>query len=326
MTAHAAQPAPLLKISTRDILGNQRLSAVRDYMAEMIRAEVSPLDPDMPIQYAAGLRMVTGAAWGSAFCTAAAATCTAQMIKDGTDDLMLVMPDARMTIQTSTADDLHVQPGDAILFSQAREMRRVLEEPGRACVLRVPHRAIAQMVPQLGSAPIMAIRQGTPMLSLLRGYGRLLETDPLAGEAVQQMAARHLQEMMALVIGASTDFREQAELGTLATARLRMVRTEIASHLGNTNLNLEWIAARQNVTPRHLQRLFAREGTSFSDVLRQARVARARAMLEDPRNSGRSILSIALECGFPEASALNRAFRREYGLPPGEIRWGATRK
>jgi len=326
MTAQAAQPAPVIKISTEDLPDDHRVSAMRDYLNETMQMEVSPLDADRPIQYAAALRLAPGAGWGTAFSSAVASTRTTRLVKDGSDDLILAMPDAPMTIEVPGREGMHVQPGDAILLSQAREMRVVLQETSRTWALRVPHRAIAQMVPRLGSAPVMAIRQGTPMLSLLRSYGGLLETDPLAGEPAQQLAARHLQEMMALVIGASADFREQAELGTVAAARLQTVRAEIAGHLGNTNLNLEWIAARQNVTPRHLQRLFAREGTSFSDVLRQARVARARAMLEDPRNSGRSILSIALECGFPEASALNRAFRREYGLAPGEVRWGAQGK
>lgn len=135
------------------------------------------------------------------------------------------------------------------------------------------------------------------------------------------MAARHLQDLIALVVGASVDLKEQADDNGVAAARRLAVRAEIAKNLGNTNLGIKGIAAQQQVSPRHLQRLFAQEGTSFSDVLRQARVARARALLENPSNRNRTILSIALECGFPEASALNRAFRQEFGLTPSDVRW-----
>jgi len=298
---------------------------MRDYLYETSRYEVSILDRDSPLRYQASFRVIPGASWGSVHSTLIASTRTAELVKDGHDDL-LVIPFARISVGTPNEEELPIEPGHAVLFSQAREMRLTLKETGGIWALRVPHRAIAGTVSRLGSAPIMAIREGTPMLSLLSGYGRLLEADPVAGDATQQMVSRQLQEMMALMVGASADFREEAEFTTLAAARLRTAKAEIAAHLGNTNLNLEWIAARQKVTPQHLQRLFAREGTSFSDVLRRARASRARVMLEDPRNAGRSILSIALECGFPEASALNRAFRGEYDLTPSEVRWGGKGK
>lgn len=320
MEVQAAQPAPVLKLSTQGLPSHRRLSAMRDYLYETSRYEVRLLDSDMALRYEAEFRVVQDTSWGSVQSTVIASTRTVQLLKDGQDDLLLVVPSARMAVETRMEGELPIEPGHAVLFSQAREMRLILKETGGMWALRVPHRAIARTVPRLGTAPIMAIRQGAPMLSLLRGYGRLLEADPVAGEAVQRLVAQQLQDMMALVVGASDDFRRESELTTLAAARLRTAKSEIAAHLGNLNLSLEWIAARLQVSPRHLQRLFERDGTSFSDVLRQARVARARAMLQNPSNSSLSILSIALECGFPEASSLNRAFRREYGLTPSDVR------
>ena len=95
----------------------------------------------------------------------------------------------------------------------------------------------------------------------------------------------------------------------------------LANHLGDRMVSLEWLAAQLKLTPRHLQRVFSANGTSFSDELRQARLRRARAMLEDPRHGNRTISAIALECGFPEATVLNRLFRQEYGMTPSEVRF-----
>ncbi len=321
METNSSQPAPSLSFSAVGAPDRKRLSALRDYLSDMMRTEVEALTPDAPFEYAAGLRVVPGASWGAAISSPVATTRTASLIKDGRDDLMLVMPQSRMTIIAPGKDDLVIQPGDAVLLSKAREMRVVLHERSACWALSVAHRDIARLAPQLGAAPILAIRNDVSMLSLLARYGSLLENDPLVGSAVQAMAARHLQDMLALAVGASADFQEQAAQTTIASVRLKALETDVLAHLGDTNLSLEWIAARQNVSPRHLQRLLARNGMSFSDLVRRARVSRARAMLESPHNAGRSILSIALECGFPEASALNRAFRQEYGLTPGEVRW-----
>lgn len=320
MVAQAAQPAPVLRLSTQDLPCRNRLSAMRDYLYETSQYEVDLLEPDASLRYEASFRVVPGASWGSVQSTLIASTRTTQLVKDGQDDLLLVVPFAPVSVETPTGGELAIAPGQAVLFSQAREMRLVLKQAGGIWALRVPHRAIARSVPRLGAAPIMAIRQDTPMLSLLKSYGQALETDPVRGAAAQQMVARQLQEMMALIVGASEDFREEAELTTVAAARLQTAKSTIDANLGNFRLNLEWLAAEQNISPRHLQRLFEREGTSFSDVLRRARAARARAMLQNQSNAHRSILSIALECGFAEPTSLNRVFRREFGLTPSEVR------
>lgn len=319
MQTPSSEPAPARRISTADLPHGDRAGAVRDYLTELMRVEVVPLDPEAPIDYSADLRLTAGASWGGGWSSALASTRTAAFAKEG-DDVMLTLPGVPMVIQAPGEDDLEIAPGEAVVFSAARPMRIVHRRTGPTWGLRVPHADIARLVPGLGSAPILALRGETPMLPLLARYGRLLEAEPLAGQAAQQMAARHLQDLVSMTIGASRDFREQTQATSLTAVRLRNLRADIADHLSRPNLNLTWIAARQGVSVRHLQRLLARNGLSFSDMLRRARVERARALLEDPRNARRTILSVALETGFAEASALNRAFRQEYGLRPSDLR------
>lgn len=314
------EAAPALSISI-DVPGSGRgLSEMRDFLGEMMRVELTTLEPETPLIYRGNLRIVPGASFGTAYASGIASARTTELLKDGADELMLVMPDVGMTIQTPGRDDIVIEGGEAVLLSQARAMRIVHHEAGGAWAMRVGHRDMAALVPGLASAPAMALRRDTPMLSLLGHYGRMLEAEPLAGEAAQQMAGRQLLDMMSLVVGASRDYREHVERSSLAAVRLASVQADIAANLGDTNLRLEAVALRHGITPRHLQRLLAAEGQTFTDALRQARAGRARAMLEDARNAGRTVLSIALECGFSEASALNRAFRQIYGLAPGDVR------
>lgn len=315
------EAAPRISFSIEDIPDNQRRGAVRDYLSEMMHVEIDPIDPDIPMQYTAELRMLPGVSFGGAFASGVVTHRTKQLIKDGQDDLMLVMPETRMTILMPNRDDVVIDPGDAVLVSQAREMRLIHHHAAASWAVRVPHRDMASMLLGLSAAPVLSLRQGTPMLAYLANYRRLvLDTEPLGNIEEQKIVARHLQEILAGAIRFTDDFIRETEENSMAAVRLRLVKAAIEANLGEPGLNLERMAAQHSISPRQLRRYFATEGTSFSDYLRHARLARVRRLLTDPRSSHRTIASIALECGFPEASTMNRAFREEYGLTPSELR------
>lgn len=322
MSATLQEPsadAPMLRLSTAELAASAHLPSLRDYLVELMRVEVASLAPDGAIDYQGTLRVLPGASWGQARASALATTRSAALLQDGKSDLMLVMPGTPMIVRGPGIGELRIAPGDGVLMSQARPMQ-ILHAGGPSWALQVPQRDIERLVPGIGAAPLMALRRGTPMLALLQRYGTLLETQPLRGPVEQQAVSRQLQDMLAVAVGASADYRTHLEDSGLKGMRLATLRADLEALLGDPQLQLSTLAARQGVTPRHLQRLLAQQGLSFGTLLRQARVQRARALLEDPRQRGRTILSIALECGFSEASALNRAFRQAYGLRPGDLR------
>ena len=66
--------------------------------------------------------------------------------------------------------------------------------------------------------------------------------------------------------------------------------------------------------------LFETEGTTFSQFVLARRLSLARRMLADPRPDHQAIAAIAYEAGFGDLSYFNRAFRRRFGMAPGEVR------
>src|SRR5262249_29897066 len=76
-------------------------------------------------------------------------------------------------------------------------------------------------------------------------------------------------------------------------ARLAAIKADIARHLGRPGLSVAAAAARQAVTARYVQMLFEAEGTTFSKYVLGQRLARAHALLIDPRRADSSIKEIA---------------------------------
>ncbi|MFT3777349.1 MAG: AraC family transcriptional regulator [Ottowia sp.] len=318
-------PAPRTSLRLSGLAQPRQLQAVREHLADLARVDFNPLHEGEPLCYQSRLRTVPGATWGGAWSRPVGFARTAQLCKDGQDDVMLVMPSVPMTIEQPGREPLRLAPGDAALLSLARPQRIVMEQPGATWALRVPHADLARRLPRLEGSPMRALNPRAPTLQLLRRYGRLLESEPLRGPAAQHLAARHLQDMLAMALRESPDGGDAcADQDSLRAARVQAVRADMAAHLASGYLSLPWLAARQGLSVRHLQRLLAAAGTSYQEALRHARLQAAHAMLLEPRNAGLSISAIAHACGFSEASALNRAYKQHYGMTPGQARWDGS--
>lgn len=87
-------------------------------------------------------------------------------------------------------------------------------------------------------------------------------------------------------------------------------------------LSVVELAARCDISQRQLERLFTGHlRVSPSGYYLRLRLEHARELLHD---TGRSVLEVALACGFGSTASLSRAYRRHYGLPPSRDRKWAT--
>ena len=83
-------------------------------------------------------------------------------------------------------------------------------------------------------------------------------------------------------------------------------------------LSISEIAGTVGISTRQLERLFKRNlNCTPLSFYHRIRMKIARWMLE---NSGRSIIDIAISCGYPNVSSFGKAFRALYGFPPSRIR------
>lgn len=95
--------------------------------------------------------------------------------------------------------------------------------------------------------------------------------------------------------------------------------SRIAHRALEADFDLDGLAGDLGISRRTVQRLFERNGDTFSARVLARRLERARARLRDGEQSA-SIAEIAYDCGFNDLSHFYRVFRTHFGEAPGRLR------
>ncbi|MDT8899673.1 response regulator [Anaeroselena agilis] len=107
---------------------------------------------------------------------------------------------------------------------------------------------------------------------------------------------------------------------TIKTVNSRVINracTFIADNC-NRNLTLEEVAHNVHLSPFYFSKVFKKEkGCNFVDFLTKTRVERAKKLLRHP---DLSVVRVAHESGYQDASYFCRVFRHEEGMTPNEYR------
>ena len=103
-------------------------------------------------------------------------------------------------------------------------------------------------------------------------------------------------------------------------ARLHEIQAYILDNLRQQTLSIHGVASRHGLSAAYVRGLFAAEGTTFAEYLRQQRLAAAYLMLSDMRSADRSVSMIAFAVGFGSVTYFNRVFQNRYGMKPTQLR------
>lgn len=89
----------------------------------------------------------------------------------------------------------------------------------------------------------------------------------------------------------------------------------IESRLSDPDLTPKGIAEGNGISVRYLYVLFSEQELTVSAWIRQRRLARCRAALEN-QHSSKTVTEIAYEWGFSDSAHFSRLFKSAFGLPP----------
>jgi AraC-like DNA-binding protein len=110
---------------------------------------------------------------------------------------------------------------------------------------------------------------------------------------------------------------------TVSSRRMELgaqISSYIDAHLSETTLSPKEIARALDISVRHVHRIFSRQGSTVSDLIRQQRLQHCRIDLADPRLRAKSITEIGFFWGFNDSAHFSRVFKQQFGICPRTFR------
>jgi AraC-like DNA-binding protein len=309
----------VFRFSSDDIHERDRIAFVREvYGRTIVKHDIEP-DRDSPFFWRAVLQTLPGLGVASSVVSKVFTRRTTSQIDS--DDLVLNVTLSGRRVVRQFGHEVIVNPGEVAITRSADIASCECAAGSRFVNIRVPVAALSPAVADLDSVTARIVPDATNALSLLLSYVQTFqEADMLNDPALQHVTVAHVYDLVALTLGATREAAEAARGRGVRAARLRAIVADVINNVGRRDLSLAGVAARQSITPRYVRMLFNDEGTTFSDFVLSCRLARAHRLLCDPRHAERKIGDIAFASGFGDLSYFNRAFRRQYGATPSDIR------
>lgn len=188
---------------------------------------------------------------------------------------------------------------------------------------------VSLLLPRAQLAPLLAAPDavGGQLIRGDAGYGRILHG--LLLELWRQAAcldtaqrARVHHAIAGLVAGALEPAPDRAQevLHAERAAKRAAIKRYLARQTDPADaIDVEALCRRFGMSRASLYRMFEAEGGLVHQV-RQQRLQRARDLLASPAHRHCRIIDIAVQHGFHTESGFIRAFRRHFGINPGDVR------
>jgi AraC-like DNA-binding protein len=138
----------------------------------------------------------------------------------------------------------------------------------------------------------------------------------LLGNAQGAAVADNVARLLAIACGAAIGEHGDA----VRAAALGRARQYVQQQLSDPALDPHRAAVALGMSVRQLHALFATTGDSFSKYVQRRRLEACRDALAGPMGQSRSITDIAYAWGFNSLATFYRAFQREFGMAPGDLR------
>lgn len=290
------------------------------YGRSLLKVDMEPA-PDMPFQCEVAVRSLPGLQLLLGNSSALRISRDRQSIADGNDDLILAVNRTGTVAASARGRTVELGRGDAVLLSGNDVTMFERTRSGQSISLKIPRTILAPLVGGIDDTVMQRIPGHVDALKLLASYATPLFTENAFGSSdICDLVTGHINDLIALALGATRAAAETARDRGLPAARLAAARAYITARSEDHDLSVQSVAAHLGVTVRYLQRLFEHEGTTFSAFLLGHRLAEAHRMLCEARFDRCPVGTIAYDAGFGDLSYFNRCFRKLYGLTPRDIR------
>lgn len=225
----------------------------------------------------------------------------------------LMVQDGRSTV---------LRPGDVAVVDTTRPFTFDFQDDFQQLSLYAPK---PLLLPGSGTPIATATRVATatgPGAAVRHALLTLTRCD-LPTETATRLAG-HACGILAIALEHQHEPQPPARPTPLRQGRLHAAAlADIDEHLTDADLSPTAAAARLGVSVRLLYSVFAGRRHSFAAEVRRRRLDHAWRDLQDPAHAHLCVIDVAVAAGFPDVTSFHRAFRREYGRTPAQVRRAA---
>ncbi|MGX7876713.1 AraC family transcriptional regulator [Mesorhizobium sp. ORM6] len=310
----------VFRFSTEDFPERDRFPIWRETIGRsMLKCDMMPVGDDA-LRWDAALCSLPDVTITNYVSTPFELTRSRSQALDGDDNFVLGVVRRGGVIARQDKQEASNQAGEAMLWSNEQAGAANFSAGIESHLIAVPRQLLAPLVAGLDSLAMSVVPRGSAALKLLTSYVSTLFDDVMVmSPELKAQSATHIQDLVAIALGATRDAAEIAKGRGVRVARLKVIKAYIDTNLTNRDLSLEGLARDNKISPRYVRDLFGSEGTSFTDYVLKMRLLRAYGALCKPGRHAK-VSTIAFESGFGDLSHFNRAFRRYFGLAPSDAR------
>jgi|GEM_PF-1656900 len=215
-----------------------------------------------------------------------------------------------------------ITPGDGLVMFDCKAGARVCTGGGlySHLYLAVPRQMVLEWFggDPFGASPVRAL-PGGGLFGFLRAHLHRLSQEGSSLDAAE--AATALDVAAAFARGGIEKLRArpvEEDNPQSTRALFASAKYFIETRHGDAGLTAAAIADHLGCSRAHLYRVFAAHDLTVGAFLRETRLQKARAVLENIHH--RSVAQVAADAGYGDVTSFSRAFRERFGMPPGACR------
>jgi AraC-like DNA-binding protein len=213
------------------------------------------------------------------------------------------------------------RPGDIGLVDMAQPNRTVLTAADgahyRLLSLILPRALMAPRLAHPDSVTATHLPASHPHACLLASQFAALWQLPSKEAGSPDAMIGAIADIVAGAAGGTADTERGVERAEHHLCRA-MIKRHIADNL-ETPLSPQDLCRHFGISRASLYRLFEADG-GLAHYMQEQRLNRALMLLVSPDSQGRRLIDLAVDLQFSSDSTFVRAFRRQFGVTPGEVR------
>ncbi|WP_245315756.1 AraC family transcriptional regulator [Bradyrhizobium neotropicale] len=222
--------------------------------------------------------------------------------------------------------DVMVRAGDICLLDMGPPNRTVLRGGGGRTHLRAIILQRAMLAPRLAhpdAATAILLPAQHPHARLLANHFAALMLPPAPEAGSAEVTIEAIADIAAAAAGGTADIAAGVERAE-RHLYLAVIKRRIADNLETDALTVDELCRHFQISRATLYRLFETDG-GLAHYVREQRLNLAFRQLISPAARETRLIDMAVNMRFSSDSTFIRAFRRKFGLTPGELRELADR-